>query len=174
VPARPRGVSEQRDEPPHPAIDGDVINLDDTLGLQLFNIAIREPVAKVPTYRAHDHIRREPEPSELRQLSNSDLGVGTRARRRRISPSLPLTVIRRCNCAARRGGWWICPALIYSGAADTPSNTIAKRKRHLDGQLDHTLAHQIPCRHTYCRQAVGGVGLRLRLAQFVHSRHLKY
>src|SRR5438270_13851907 len=52
---------------PTPAIDGDVINLDATLGQQLFNIAIREPVAKIPTYRNHDHIRREPIPSERRR-----------------------------------------------------------------------------------------------------------
>ena len=32
VPARPRGVDEQWGEPLHPAIDGDVINLDATLG----------------------------------------------------------------------------------------------------------------------------------------------
>jgi hypothetical protein len=43
-----------------------VINLDTTLGQQLLDISIGQPVTQVPPHRNHDHIRREPETGEAR------------------------------------------------------------------------------------------------------------
>jgi hypothetical protein len=45
VPARPGGLSEQRREPLHPAVDRDVVDLDPALGEELLDIAIRQAEA---------------------------------------------------------------------------------------------------------------------------------
>jgi hypothetical protein len=50
----------------HPAVDGDVIDLDATLGQQLFDGTIGEPIAQVPAHRDADHRGREPEAGERR------------------------------------------------------------------------------------------------------------
>jgi hypothetical protein len=45
VPTRPSGLGQQRREPQHPAVDRDVIDLDPTLGQQLFDVAVGQPKA---------------------------------------------------------------------------------------------------------------------------------
>ena len=55
----PGGLSEQRREPLHPPVDGDVVDLDAALGEQLLGVAVGEAKAQVPADRQHDHIRRE-------------------------------------------------------------------------------------------------------------------
>jgi hypothetical protein len=64
VPAEPGRVGQQRRESLDPAEDGDVIDLDTPLSQHLLNVAIGLAVAQVPPDRHHDHLRREPEPSE--------------------------------------------------------------------------------------------------------------
>ena len=45
-------------------LEGDVVNLDSTLGEELFDIAIRKAEPQVPPNREDDHIGREPEPGK--------------------------------------------------------------------------------------------------------------
>jgi hypothetical protein len=46
------------------AVDGDVVNLDAAFGEQLFDVAVRQAEAQVPTDGQDDHVGREAEPSE--------------------------------------------------------------------------------------------------------------
>ena len=49
--AGPGGVSrQQRGEPLHPPIDGDVVDVDPALGEELFDVAVGEAEAQVPTH----------------------------------------------------------------------------------------------------------------------------
>ena len=67
--ARPGGLDEQRSEPLHPPVDGDVVDFDAALGEQLLDVPIGQPVAQVPADRDRDHLRREPEPGERRPVN---------------------------------------------------------------------------------------------------------
>jgi hypothetical protein len=60
-----------------------VINFDTTLGQQLLDISIGQPVTQVPPHRNHDHIRREPETGEARPRHWYSGGMTTH------QPSLP-------------------------------------------------------------------------------------
>jgi hypothetical protein len=64
--ARASGIGEQWCEALHPSEHGDVIDLDPTLGQQLLDIAIGEPVAEIPPQGENDDLGREPEPSKRR------------------------------------------------------------------------------------------------------------
>jgi hypothetical protein len=55
-----------------------VIDLDATLGQQLFDIPVRQSVAQIPANRDRDHIRKK------RKSAKLDLDAGTRQERRRI------------------------------------------------------------------------------------------
>jgi len=46
VPARACGVSQRRDEPLHPPVDGDVVGLHASVGEQLFDVAIGQAEAE--------------------------------------------------------------------------------------------------------------------------------
>ena len=70
-PARSDGVAawsrrfdQHRGEALRPAEQGHVINVDATLREELLEVAIRQSEAQVPTHPQHDHLGREPEPSE--------------------------------------------------------------------------------------------------------------
>jgi hypothetical protein len=63
-------------------IDGHVIDGDAPFGQQLLHLAIREPVAQIPSHRHHD-LRREPDTSEARPRR------GDSGRARPHQPSLP-------------------------------------------------------------------------------------
>jgi hypothetical protein len=43
-----------------PPVDGDVIDVDATLGEQFFDVPLRESVAEIPAHGQQDHVRREP------------------------------------------------------------------------------------------------------------------
>jgi hypothetical protein len=45
VPARPSRLGEQRREPLHPSVDGDVVDLDTALGEQLLDVAVGQAKA---------------------------------------------------------------------------------------------------------------------------------
>jgi hypothetical protein len=64
MPAGPGGVGQQRREPQHPPVDGDVVDLDAPLDEQLLDISVGQAEAQVPADREHDHIRGEAEPGE--------------------------------------------------------------------------------------------------------------
>ena len=50
VPAEACRVDQQRSEPLHPMVDGDMINRDAALGQQFLHIAVREAVTQVPAH----------------------------------------------------------------------------------------------------------------------------
>jgi transposase IS116/IS110/IS902 family protein len=54
VAAWPCGVGQQRREPLHPPVDGDVVDLDAALGQQLLDVAVGEAEAQVPADRNDD------------------------------------------------------------------------------------------------------------------------
>jgi hypothetical protein len=43
-------VDDQRGEVLHPPVDGDVINIDATLGEQFFDVSVRQSVAELPAH----------------------------------------------------------------------------------------------------------------------------
>jgi hypothetical protein len=71
VAARPSSLGQQRCEPLHPAIDGDVVDLDTPFGEQLLDVAVGKAKAQVPVDRDDDDIGWEPEASEVRPLHRS-------------------------------------------------------------------------------------------------------
>jgi hypothetical protein len=72
---------------------GDMVDLNVAFDEKLLNVALRQPVAQVPTYHHRDHLRREAEASE----AGSRRGRWSRARTH--PPNLPDLVTRRCNSA---------------------------------------------------------------------------
>jgi hypothetical protein len=52
-------LGEQSGEPLHPPVDADVVDLDATLGEQLFDIAVRQAEAEIPADGEDDHVGRE-------------------------------------------------------------------------------------------------------------------
>jgi hypothetical protein len=56
VPAGAGGLGQQRREPLYPAVDGDVISLDTTLGEEFLDVAIGQPEAQVPADRQDNHV----------------------------------------------------------------------------------------------------------------------
>jgi hypothetical protein len=59
--SRAGSLSQQRREPLHPAVDGDMVDLDPALGEELFDVAVRQAEAQVPADREHDHLGWEAE-----------------------------------------------------------------------------------------------------------------
>jgi hypothetical protein len=55
---------QQRREPLHPPVDGDVVDLNTALDQQLLHVAARQAVTQIPPHRHHDHFGRKPEPDE--------------------------------------------------------------------------------------------------------------
>ena len=78
VAARPGRVGQERREALHPPVDGDVVDLDATLGEEFLDVAIGQPVAQVPAHREHDHLGREPEAFERRARNRGDRVTTTR------------------------------------------------------------------------------------------------
>lgn len=66
MPTGPRCVDQQWREALHPSVERDVVDLDATLGEQLFEIPVGQPVAQVSAHPQQDHLGREPESSEAR------------------------------------------------------------------------------------------------------------
>lgn len=71
MPTRAGRVDQLRREPLHPPVQGHVVDLDATLGEQLLQIPVGQPVAQVPAHRQQDHFRWETEPGEPRRHLNS-------------------------------------------------------------------------------------------------------
>ena len=64
VPTGPRRINQQRSEPPHPPVDRDMIDRDTPFGQQLFDVAVRQPIAQLPAHSHRDHLRRGPAASK--------------------------------------------------------------------------------------------------------------
>jgi hypothetical protein len=77
VAARSGGVEEQRREALHRPVDRDVVDIDTSLGEQLLDVPVGEPVAQVPAHREPDHVRREPEPGGWTATSFQPNGART-------------------------------------------------------------------------------------------------
>jgi hypothetical protein len=56
VSAEPGGIGEQGREALHPAVDGDVIDLDAALGEQFLNVPVGQAEAQVPAHCHQDHL----------------------------------------------------------------------------------------------------------------------
>ena len=65
MPTGPGGVGQQRREPQHPPVDGDVVDLDATLDEQLLDVAVGQAETQVPPDRQHDDIRRKRNPAKV-------------------------------------------------------------------------------------------------------------
>jgi hypothetical protein len=94
VAARPRRIREERREALHPAVDGDVIDLDSALAEEFFDISIREPVPQIPAESEDDDL------GGNRQPLNAELGTtGNGLERRGLipAPSPPAATLRQCN-----------------------------------------------------------------------------
>ena len=70
VPGEPGRVGQQRREPLHPPVHGDVVDVDAALGQQLLDVPVGQAEPQIPAHRQHDHLRREPEPGERRASRN--------------------------------------------------------------------------------------------------------
>ena len=68
VAARSGRVDQCGSEALHPPVQGDVIDLDAALGEEFLEIAVRQSVSEIPANGQHDHLGREPEPGECRQI----------------------------------------------------------------------------------------------------------
>jgi hypothetical protein len=64
VPAGAGGLGQQRREPLHPSVDGDVVDLDPSFSQSLLNVAVRQPEAQVPADSNDDYVGWEAEASE--------------------------------------------------------------------------------------------------------------
>jgi hypothetical protein len=69
--ARPSSLAQQRCESLHPAIDGDVVDLDAPFGEQLLDVAVGEAKAQVPVDRQDDDVGWEAEADEVRPWNRS-------------------------------------------------------------------------------------------------------
>jgi hypothetical protein len=98
VPAGPSGLSEQRREPLHPPVDGDVVDLNAALGKQLLEVAVGQPEAQVPADGKDDDVGREAEAGKGGAHSGSgaraaagshasSLAAGTRSQRTQQCPA---------------------------------------------------------------------------------------
>src|SRR5829696_4285775 len=74
MPAWAGGLDQQRREPPPPAVDGDVVDLDPALGDELLDIAKREAEAEIPADRQHDHVGCEAKPAKPDRATGAGRG----------------------------------------------------------------------------------------------------
>jgi hypothetical protein len=58
VSAGPRGVDQQRRDALHPPVDGDMVDLDTTLGEELLDVAVGQAEAQVPADCEDDDVGR--------------------------------------------------------------------------------------------------------------------
>ena len=92
MPAGAGGLGQQRRESLYPAVDGDVVSLDTTLGEEFLDVAVGQSEAQVPADRQDNHVGWEAEAGEGRPRG------GSRARRRVLIPAVSLLGRGRCRC----------------------------------------------------------------------------
>ena len=64
VPAGSGRINQRWGEPLHPAINRDVVDGNASLGQQLFDVSVGQPIAQIPPHCQRDHVRRKPEPRD--------------------------------------------------------------------------------------------------------------
>src|SRR5215207_1427474 len=79
MPAGPGGLGQQRHEPLHPPVDGDVIDLNPALGEEFFDVAVRQPEAQVPADREDDDVWWETKAYEGRLSGSRTRAVSSHA-----------------------------------------------------------------------------------------------
>jgi hypothetical protein len=79
MPARPGGLGQQRHEPQHPPVDGDVVDLDAALGEEFFDVAVGQAEAQVPADREDDDIWWETKAYEGRLSGSRTRAVSSHA-----------------------------------------------------------------------------------------------
>lgn len=94
VPAGPSRVDHQWREPPHPAIDRDVINGDAPRSERLFHVSAGQTEARAPAHHQHDDLTGKPKPSETRPRRRHSTVTTTH------QPSPPHPAIHQHNSAS--------------------------------------------------------------------------
>jgi hypothetical protein len=89
VPGEAGRIRQQRREPLHPPMRGDVVDVDAALGQQLLHVPERQAVPQVPAHRQHDRFGREPGPGESRR-DGSEGRPAKAARANRLSSATKL------------------------------------------------------------------------------------
>jgi hypothetical protein len=84
VATRSSGVGQQRREPLHPPVDGDVIDFDASLSEEFLDVAVGQAEAQVPAGGNDDHVGREAEAGE------GGAGGGSGRWRRVLMPAVSL------------------------------------------------------------------------------------
>ena len=74
---RSRSFDQTRRETLHPPKDADMVDLDTALREEFLGIAVGQPVAQIPAHRHQDHLAREAEASERRQLRHGRRKMAT-------------------------------------------------------------------------------------------------
>ena len=85
-----------------------MVDLDATLGEQLFEVPVGQPVPQVPAHRQQDHLGREPEPSEPRghlarrcntttAFHPATLAPGTRSANATVPEEIVVAVSESCS-----------------------------------------------------------------------------
>ncbi len=109
LPTRLGRVDQQGCEPLHPLIEGDVVDLDATLGEKLFEVPVGQPLPQIPAHRQQDHLGWETESSEARRHPH---------RRSRTASALhraTLTATVRCVNATEPYGLLKSTGLLHDG-----------------------------------------------------------
>jgi hypothetical protein len=105
MPQRAGGVGEQRGEPLHPPVHGDVIDFDTALGQQFLDVPVGEAVTEVPADREGDHLRRKSKPGKRRPLdSGTDGSRSTHPSSLLSQPRRPRPVSAYATDPTRVGG----------------------------------------------------------------------
>jgi hypothetical protein len=103
--AGPGSLGEQRREPLHPPVDGDVVDLDAAFGEEFLDVAVGQTEAEIPADGEHDHIGWEAEAGERRPCDGSGSGAAGSHR-----DSLPLGArsqqMQQRLRNAHHGGCW--------------------------------------------------------------------
>ena len=101
---KPSGVGQQRREPQHPPVDGDVVDLDAALGQQFFDVAIGQAEAQGPGDRHDDRIGWEAKPAKAERAMGVGRGrpvfmpvVSRLERRHSERNSTPRVTLRACG-----------------------------------------------------------------------------
>jgi hypothetical protein len=99
VPARAGGLGQQWREPLHPAVDGDVVDLDPTLGEELLDVAVGQPEAQI------QRIASTITSGGKRKPAKADRETGPGGGRRVLIPGVSVLKHdpRRCNSPSRFG-----------------------------------------------------------------------
>jgi len=96
VPAGAGRLGELRSEPMDPPVDRDVVDLDPSLGEELFDVPIGKAEPQVPPDRQGDDLGREPEPSEGRAWGRPETRVRSLSHGASVPDAAPSRPMQQC------------------------------------------------------------------------------